>query len=99
MSAVAPSICPVRTASTSLPDPDQVQCRPQAQRMPRSLVRVGVRRAWPEEATETVTLGPGHDMHMQVNDALADGVVHCDKGALRAEAFDHCRGQPLTGFK
>jgi len=71
MSAVAPSICPGRTGSKSSSDPDQIQCSPQPPRIPRGLVRVGVRRAWPEEATETVTLGPGHDMHVQVNDALA----------------------------
>ena len=51
----------------------------------------------PEEAAQLVTLGPGHDVQVQVRHRLADHVVDGHEGALRAECAAHRLGDPLGG--
>jgi adenosylcobinamide-GDP ribazoletransferase len=59
------------------------------------LVVVRVPGARPEEAPQPVALGPGHDVHVKMRDALADRVVHADETALRAQRGWHGRADLL----
>src|SRR6185369_8415412 len=48
--------------------------------------------SWPEEALEPITFGPRHHVHVQVWDALTDGVVVGDERSLRPERLgNHTR--------
>ena len=41
----------------------------------------------PEETTQAVLLFPGHNMDMQVRNALADAIIDGNEGAVGAHAF------------
>ena len=53
----------------------------------------------PEKAFQTIPFTPGHDVGMQMRNALADAVINRDEGAFSVESLFDGPLEPLHGLK